>query len=167
MADVLNFDGNAYCDFEGVSANATAGNTILLGIFSADGSKVLAVAGQQGLTINRSADSIEATSKDTKGGWKSKISGMKEWSIDIDGLFVQSDETHRELSAAYTNGDLICIKVINKKTQKGMFGGLATITNYSLEAPHDDAMTYSISLEGNGALVDLSTIDINSDILPE
>lgn len=153
------FDNNLYCDFTSGSAKALAGKDILLAVFSADGLDLLAVSGQQGLTINRSSDSIEVTSKDTKGGWKSKIAGMKEWSIDNDGLYVPSDETHKALGVAFENGDMICVKVINGKTKRGMFGGLAVITDYSLEAPFDDAMTYSISLDGNGALTDLSGVD--------
>ena len=78
-----NFDGNNYCDFTSTAAKAVAGKDILLAIRSMDGSKLLAISGQQGLTINRSADSIEITSKDTMGGWKSKIAGMKEWSIAV------------------------------------------------------------------------------------
>lgn len=152
------FDSNVYCDFNANSAKALAGKDILLAIFNSTGTTLLAISGQQGLTINRSADSIEVTSKDTNGGWKSKIAGMKEWSIDNDGLYVPSDETHQELGKYFESGDPVCLKVINGKTKKGMFGGLAVITDYSLEAPYDDAMTYSISLEGNGALVDLSTL---------
>lgn len=153
-----NYDSNVYCDFSSSSAKAVAGKDILLAIFDSTGMNLLAISGQQGLTINRSADSIEVSSKDTVGGWKSKISGMKEWSIDNDGLYVPDDESHSELGKAFENGDPVCIKVINGKKKTGMFGGLAYITDYSLEAPFDDAMTYSISLEGNGALVDLTTL---------
>ena len=46
-----------------------------------------------------------------------------------------------------------------------MFGGLAIVTDYSLEAPYDDAMTYSIKLDGMGALVDLT--DSGANQLPE
>lgn len=153
------FDNNVYCDFNATAAAAIAGADILLTIFNSTGEKLLAVAGQQGLTINRSADSIEVTSKDTVGGWKSKIPGMKEWSIDSDGIYVPTDETHKELGKAYSNSELVCVKVINGKTKKHMFGGLACITEYSLEAPYDDSMTYSISLEGNGSLTDLSALE--------
>ena len=62
------FDNNAYCDFTSSSAKAVAGKDVLLAIYNADGSKLLAISGQQGLTINRSADSIEITSKDTEIG---------------------------------------------------------------------------------------------------
>ena len=53
------FDNNVYCDFNATAAAAIAGADILLTIFNSTGEKLLAVAGQQGLTINRSADSIE------------------------------------------------------------------------------------------------------------
>ncbi|WEQ79940.1 phage major tail protein [Streptococcus dysgalactiae subsp. equisimilis] len=152
------FDQNVYCNFDTSATKAIAGKDIILAIFDKTGANLLAISGQQGLTINRTADSIEVSSKDTKGGWKSKIPGMKEWSIDNDGLYVPSDETHKQLGEAFEKSEFVCIKVINGKTQKGMFGGLASVSDYSLEAPYDDGMTYSISLEGNGALIDLSTL---------
>lgn len=158
MAAGTDFDSGVYCDFNANAATAMAGKNILLAVFNLAGDKLLAVAGQQGLTINRSADSIEVTSKDTVGGWKSKIAGMKEWSIDNDGLYIPSAESHKELGKAFEGSELVCIKVIDAKAKKSMFGGLAIITDYTLEAPYDDAMTYSISLEGNGALVDLTTL---------
>lgn len=148
----------AYDNYEyyNLSNKAVAGKDILLCIFNNDGSKLLAVAGQKGLTINRSADSIDVTSKDTEGGWKSKIAGMKEWSIDNDGLYVADDNSHKELNKAFYDNDFVCVKIINNKTKKPLFGGLAVVTDYTLEAPYDDSMTYSISLEGSGALVDIS-----------
>lgn len=160
------FDGGAYCDFSSSAAKALAGKDILLAVYNADGSKLIAIGGQQGLTINRSADSIEITSKDTAGGWKSKIAGMKEWSIDNDGLYVPGDEAHSILSQSFENSDPVCIKVIDGKRKRGMFGGLAVITDYPLEAPYDDAMTYSLSLEGMGALLDLLTNKPAIDTLP-
>ena len=163
----MSFDSNKYCDFTSSAAKAVAGKDILLAIWSADGSKLLAISGQQGLTINRSADTIEITSKDTQGGWKSNIAGMKEWSIDNDGLYVPNDESHSILSQAFEDSDPICIKIINGKTKTGMFGGLACITDYPLEAPYDDAMTYSITLSGMGPLVDLTTNPVSPDEMPD
>lgn len=153
------FDSNVYCDFDAASAQVIAGKDIILALYNLDGSKLLAVSGQQGLTINRTAESIEVTSKDTKGGWKSKIAGMKEWSIENDGLYVPSDESHKVLSQAFDKQELLCVKVIDAKRGRHMFGGLVAVTEYPLEAPYDDAVTYSITLEGNGALTDLSTLD--------
>lgn len=158
------YENNLYCDFSATATKAIAGKDIILAIFNSDGTQLLAVAGQQGLTINRSKDSIEVTSKDTKGGWKAKVGGMKEWSIDNDGLYVADDESHKTLSKAYHDDELVCLKVVNQKTETPMFGGLAIVTDYSIEAPFDDAVTYSISLEGVGELVDLS--DENAPLMP-
>lgn len=161
------YDNGAYCDFTSTAAKAVAGKDILLTIYNEDGSKLLAISGQQGLTINRSADSIEITSKDTQGGWKSKIAGMKEWSIDNDGIYALGDESHALLSRAFENSDPVCIKIVDTKRKRGMFGGLAVITDYPLEAPFDDSMTYSLTLEGMGALVDLLTDPVIPDAMPE
>lgn len=160
------YDDNAYCDFTSSAAQAVAGKDILLCVFDSTGANLLAIAGQQGLKINRSADTIEITSKDTTGGWKGYIAGMKEWSIDNDGLYVASDKAHQALSAAFSNGDPVCIKVINAKAKKGMFGGLASVTEYTLEAPYDDAMTYSITLSGMSGLADLTEDPPSTDTMP-
>lgn len=69
------FDNKAYYDDS--SVKATAGKDILLAVWNADGTKLLAIGGQQSLTINRSADSIEINSKDSEGGWKDKLQALK------------------------------------------------------------------------------------------
>lgn len=143
-----------YCNLP--AGAAIAGKDLLLTIWSEDGAEFLAISGQRSLTINRSADTIEISSKDTAGGWKGFLAGMKEWSIDLDGVYAVDDASHRKLSEAFANGGLVCVRVVNNKTDEDMFGGLAAITDYPIDAPFDDAVTYSISLSGNGALVDLT-----------
>ena len=91
---------------------------------------------------------------------------MKEWSIDNDGLYVTDHDYHKALAKAFDAGDPVCIKVVNGKTKKGMFGGLAVITDYPVEAPFDDAVTYSLTLEGMGALVDLIAAPTEPDTMP-
>lgn len=159
-----NYDGGEYCDFSQTAAAAVAGKDIILGVFNSDGSQCLAVAGQQGLSIARGAESIEVTSKDTVGGWKSFITGMKEWSIDNDGLYILDSNSHKALSTAFENGDPVCLRIDDRKHTKPLFGGLACITQYDLEAPYDDSMTYSISFQGMGALTDLSDTTIENPV---
>lgn len=160
------FDSNTYCDFTSTAAKAIAGKDILLCIWNIDGTQLLAISGQQSLTINRSAETIEINSKDTQGGWKSYLAGMKEWSIESEGLFVPSDESHKILSQAFENGDPVCLKVVDGKRKVGMFGGLACVTDYPIEAPYDDATTYSMTLSGMGALIDLSLDPVTPDTMP-
>lgn len=143
--------------FDGLNPNAekaVAGSNVVVAIYDSTGTKTLAISGQQGLTINRSAESIEVSSKDD--GWKHKIAGLKDWSIDTDGVYVMSDESHKSLGAAFKNGEPVCVKVIDKKTSKGMFAGVAMLSDYPIEAPYDDAVTFSATFDGNGPLVELS-----------
>lgn len=136
-------------------SKAIAGKDILLSLWDSTGSMLIAVAGQQGLTINRDKDTIEITSKDTEGGWKEFLVGFKEWSIDNDGLYVRNHDSHKLLAELFDGDDPVLVKVINQKAQTNLFGGMALVTSYPIEAPYDDAVTYTIALQGTGALVDL------------
>lgn len=152
---MANYEEQSYCKFDASAANAVAGKSVLVCIFDETGVELLATTGQQGLTINRSADSIEVGSKDS-GGWKNYLAGLKEWSIDTDGLYVASDAAMKLLNKYFYEGGTICVKVVNVATYSSLFGGLATITDLSVEAPFDDAMTYSATFQGKGELFDLS-----------
>ena len=107
------YDSQVYCPFP--DSIAKAGQDIILCIYNTDGSKLLAVAGQQGLTINRSAETVDVSSKDLANGWKAQIAGAKEWSIDNDGIYIISAESHKLLGSYFKNGDLVCLKIVDKK----------------------------------------------------
>jgi len=157
MAD---YEGQLYCDIDSVALGAKAGKDILLCIFDSTGESLIAVAGQQSLTISRSADTIDVSTKDTVGGNKSAITGMKEWSIDVGGVEATSSEASIILNKAFDDSAPVCLNVYDKKQRKGLYGGLAYITTYDLEAGNEDALTYSLSLKGTGALVNLSALNV-------
>ena len=152
-----------YAQLTSALNTAIAGKDLVLALYDPTAFTLLVVAGQQGLTINRDKDTFEVTSKNSNG-WKEFIGGLNEWSIDNDGIYVRSDVTHNALKEAYASGDPLLIKVVNIKTSKDMFGGLAILNSYPIEAPYDDAVTYTIGLQGTGELVDLA--DAASTITP-
>ena len=45
------------------------------------------LGGQRGATLNRSAETMDATTKDG-AGWQENVAGLKSWGIDCDGVFV-------------------------------------------------------------------------------
>jgi TP901-1 family phage major tail protein len=136
---------------------ALAGKDILLSVWNMTGTDLLAIAGQQGLTVNRDKDTFEVTSKDANG-WKEFIGGFKEWSIDNDGIYVRDHDSHKELKKIYNGDEPVLLKVTNQKTQTDMFGGLAILQSYPVEFPYDDASTYTASFQGTGELVDLEDV---------
>lgn len=129
-------------------ASKISGMKVKLYIKDATTGKVL--AGQRNATLNRSAESIDATSKDTEGFWTESLQGFKSWSIDADGAFVQDDVAYGILETAFLNSENVDVYLELPSGTK--YEGNATITDFSLEAPYDDLVTYSISLQGNGAL---------------
>lgn len=132
----------------------TAGMDILLKVNVAEAeapANYVAIAGQRGATLNRSRDTIDTTCKDSAGGWKTSIAGMGEWSIDTDGILIDGDENFAKLEKAFINRETLVVQMVNAKTGAG-YEGEVVITDFPLEAPYDDAMTYSLSLAGAGEL---------------
>jgi TP901-1 family phage major tail protein len=108
------------------------------------------LGGQRNATLNRSAELIEVTDKTSTGQWKENVSGYKEWSVDCDGLYVVSDTAYGALVTAFNAGTAVTITLTDSSTIT--YTGSAYITDFPLEAPYDDAVTYSVSLTGTGAL---------------
>lgn len=135
-----------------------AGKDLIMSLWDATGNQLLAVAGQQSLTINRDGDTIEVTSKDSDG-WKEFIMGFKEWSMDQDGIYVRNEASHKLIGKFYDDGDPILVKVTNQKDEYDMFAGIALITSYPIEAPYDDSVTFTMNMQGTGKLVDLTLDD--------
>lgn len=116
------------------------------------GAEWLLVGGQRGGTLSRKADSIDASHKGS-GGWKSTLQGLKEWSIDLDTLVMPNDEGLQVINQAFLDDQQINLKF--EYPDKSYVTGWASITELSLEAPHDDVATYKGSLNGVGALSEL------------
>ncbi|MDC2863498.1 phage major tail protein, TP901-1 family [Bacillus sp. BP-3] len=125
-----------------------SGMKVKLYIEDATTGKVL--GGQRNATLSRSAETIDATSKDTLGFWKESLQGFKEWSIDADGCFIESDAAYGLLETAFLNSENVNVYIELPSGTK--YTGNCTITDFSLEFPYDDLVTYSISLQGSGAL---------------
>lgn len=107
------------------------------------------LAGQRGATLNRSAEVIDVTNK-ISGGWKENIPSVKEWSVDCDGVFVIDDAALKLLETAFNESKEVIVELFDG-TNWG-YKGNAIITDFPIEAPYDDAVTYSLTLQGSGAL---------------
>lgn len=112
------------------------------------------LGGQRGGSLSRKADTIDATHKDS-GGWKSTLQGLKEWSIDLDSVLMPNDEAMRALEQAFLDDQLVNLKF--EYPDKTYVTGWASISEMSIDAPHDDVATYKGSLNGVGPLSELQT----------
>jgi len=108
------------------------------------------VGGQRGATLNRTGETLESTTKDSEG-WREYVGGFKEWSLDCDGVVVVNDEAYDLLEDAFDNNEPIQVQ-IQLPSGKG-YTGQTNITDFPVELPYDDLVTYSLSLQGSGKLV--------------
>jgi TP901-1 family phage major tail protein len=111
------------------------------------------IGGQRTLSLGRTADEIETSDK-TSAGWKSFLAGLKEWTLEVEVVIEESDNGRQTLEDAYENDTRLDIAV--QLDASTIYRGYANITDFSLEAPYDDAWTGSLTLKGDGALTPTS-----------
>lgn len=140
-------------------ARKIAGAEVLLKV--KNGEELIEVAGQQGMTVNLSADTIDTTDK-TSGGWKTAMAGLREWSIDQDVFYTVGDASNKLLLDAYLNREPVVVDILaGKEDEDGSihFTGEAYITSFPFDFSLDNAASVSISLSGASALtVDIKTV---------
>lgn len=119
------------------------------------------VAAQKGATLNRQAETIDTTTKNS-GTWKEFESTFKTWSIECEGLYTLPTATNgfKMLEDAFALGEKVTVQfaIADDGAEIGDvlgFTGQAIITDFPIEAPMDDSATFSISLQGTGALQEL------------
>lgn len=112
------------------------------------------VGGQSGATLNRETNIIEVTSKES--GWAENLAGVKSWSIECEGYVVVSDTSYTQLETAWEAGDELEVEI--RVPSGNTYKGKALIAEFPLEAPQDDALTFSITLQGSGALTKTATV---------
>ena len=133
-------------------ARKIAGADVLLKV--KDGDNEYTVAGQQGTTLNMTADTIDVTDK-TSGGWRTSMAGLKEWSIDQDVFYTIGDESNKLLLDAFVNSKPITAEIkVGEDDEAGgtTFTGDVYITDFPLDFALDNAVSVSMSLAGASKL---------------
>lgn len=109
------------------------------------------IGGQRSATVDESADEIDVSHK-TSGGYKSSLAGLTSWSIDFDGIVLLpgSDEGIEELKKAKVQKKARRYKI--RYPDNNFRIGVASVTSYSIETPHDGEAALKGKLSGNGPL---------------
>tara|TARA_Y100001973_G_C5208730_1_gene343668 strand:- start:6584 stop:7018 length:435 start_codon:yes stop_codon:yes gene_type:complete len=105
-------------------------------------------------SVNFTLDTFETTNKDSAHK-KSYLPAATGFTMDCEAFYT-TDEANApdNLMTALNNRTLIDVEFNEATPNSGDFKytGKAYITSCSLNAPNEDAATYSISLQGSGAL---------------
>ena len=106
------------------------------------------IGGQQNCSINRETETSDTTTKDS-GVWSEAEAIGLSWSVDLDGLVVVGDAGLKALETAWENLQQVDVKYGTSTNYKS---GRAIITSFSSNSASKEKTTYSVSLQGVGAL---------------
>jgi len=109
----------------------------------------IVIGGQKDATLSISADTLETTTKDT-GDWRTYLSGLKQWSLTCDGLYVESDAAQTALWNAFQSAEEVTVTL--SKPTSFTVSGQALITSIEYGAAMEDALTFNVEFQGTGAL---------------
>ena len=130
-----------------------------LKIYSSGTTNLVAFAQNCTLTVNNTTREI--TNKES-AGYKEVLESLRDWSIDVDGAYAWTDAS----GTALTDGvdDLIQTNILANRLQFDVvfgdsastsdisYAGKVYITSASMTGGTEDTATYSLTLEGTGAL---------------
>jgi len=129
---------------------ASKGRDLLLTIQTAAGPPIVytVLGSQQGASITRSADDLDASSKDSED--YVGLPGRRSSEISCDALLLPTDAAYVALEAAYLAGTILSVKTT---TIGGRVARTASviITELGEEFPDNEVSTCSISLKVTGA----------------
>jgi len=114
----------------------------------------VAITHSTSCSISASGATIPATTKDSSG-WADSLAGTRSWSVSSDQMLaldatlgieeifaIFADTVQRTVTAKFATSD----------ATDRFFSGSARITDISVSADNEAAGTFSVSLEGTGAL---------------
>lgn len=132
-------------------AIVNANNLRILAINAESGTKI-PIAHSQSASLSISNSLIDVTTK-SSNSWTEKISGQKSFSLSTDGL-VDFGTTTGDSNSIAVAGWTIAGQEIYFDFGIGNVGyeGSGFISSYDQSGGTDDAPTFSISIESNGAL---------------
>ena len=127
MPEPTAFDSGAYCDVSAGGVNAVNGAEVLLGVFSADGSKLLAIAGEKSHKVSLSADTTSVSTKSSRGAWKVNRASTRSFEVSVDTVAVKDAESDKLFRQALADGTILCVKEFLDNTDFTPIGGGAVI----------------------------------------
>lgn len=137
-------------------SQAVAGkDTLLFVAVSKDPTEWLLVGGQKNTPLSRSADSIDATNKDS-GEYSEKIPGMLSWNMNYEGLYVKNNDAYAVLDDRFSHRKPAFVRI---EYPDGSYRtGWASVTKIEEEHNYKDVSTAKITLEGKGPISEIQTI---------
>lgn len=135
-----------------MATSAIAGFAARVSISTNNGTSFTMIGEARDATLNISQNEIDATSFDS-AGWSEFIPGLKEWTVDIEALYVENNAGQSALYDALVNGDKVQIRLLPQNgTGNTGYEGDAFVTSWEINPTPDDVVAVSVSFRGTGVL---------------
>lgn len=131
-----------------------AGVDVILKVKGEGETELVALAGQTGTDLDLTAETIDVTDKNSQG-WVTSMAGLKSWSLSSDGFVDLGEPSLKMLRKHFIDRKPIHVEIrVGEKTSEDgvTFKGLAYITSLPHGFQQDDAVTYSVDLQGGSPL---------------
>lgn len=126
------------------------GVDVLIQIEATTPGTYVTVGGQRGATLSESSETIDVTSKDSAGNYEYEY-GLFGWTVSCDGIYIDNEANYIKLRDAMKNKTKVKVQV-KIGTGTAVRKGDALVISSELDAPYDGEVTYSLELQGTGAL---------------
>ena len=103
-------------------------------------------------TFTMNQETIDLTNRDSSW-WREFISGLRDWEISGDGLYIYNDLAKKLLEYHYTARSPATLTIILTLSDgSNTMNGECILTNLTYPAPHADKASISFTLKGAGTL---------------
>lgn len=103
-----------------------------------------------------SRDMRDTTSKDSQG-WRNVAPGLRSWTMGGEFLFAEDATTgYDTMFAKWKDGTRVLVKFSTNISGDKYYQGYAYIGELPKEAPNEDNVTFSLTLEGDGPVEEVT-----------
>jgi len=108
------------------------------------------------VTLTLNGEPIDITSRDT-APWKDFIAGLRQWSVNFNAIYENTDAALDALGVAFIAGTAISVRLVDGDGD-GYYGD-CIVSDFSNEQPLGDTMSRTVVLQGKGAptVVDIAS----------
>ena len=125
-----------------------SGTTVLIGVESATPGTFVTLAGQRDVTLDRTGDFIDASSKDSND--EEGLAGRRSSTISLDAAYIDTDASWARLKTLYETDPPALCKVRKSEDGTDVLEADAVITSLGERHPDNDLSTVSIELRVSG-----------------
>jgi predicted secreted protein len=108
------------------------------------------LGGTKSANISWTNGLVDVTSSDSDG-WKEQVSGLMEFTVDVEGIVAKGAEGFATLKQCSLNGLPVYVTLIDQE-EGFSYEGKTFISDFAKDKSYEEAGTYSATLSGTGKL---------------